>query len=127
MSKINRVEYIQKGLYSGEDILRFESDGSESHISESGNATVHVTSLDRFLEGREVTYIKMDIEGSELEALKGAAETIKNNKPRLAISIYHKPEDILEIPSFILDLNSEYRFYIRHYSMTWFDTVLYAI
>lgn len=68
-----------------------------------------------------------DIEESELEALKGAAETIKKYKPRVAISFYHKTEDILKIPSFILGLNPEYSLFIRHYSMLWFDTVLYAV
>ena len=69
----------------------------------------------------------MDIEGSELEALKGAAETIKKWRPKLAISIYHKYEDIIEIPEYILSIVPDYSFYIRHYSSDIWETVLYAI
>jgi hypothetical protein len=74
-----------------------------------------------------VTFIKMDIEGSEYNALIGAADTIKKYKPKLAISIYHKPEDIIEILKLLLNMNQDYKFWIRHYSMAWFDTVLYAV
>jgi hypothetical protein len=59
-------------------------------------------------------FIKMDIEGSEMEALKGAASTIKNRKPCLAISVYHKPEGIVTIPAFLQNLVPEYKFYLRH-------------
>jgi len=74
-----------------------------------------------------VTYIKMDIEGAELNALKGAANTIKKNKPRLAICVYHKPEDILEIPVFLSELVPSYQFYLRHHSQYYIETVLYAV
>jgi hypothetical protein len=73
-------------------------------------------------------FIKMDIEGSELEALKGAKNTIKNQKPRLAISVYHKPEDIFEIPLYLKELVPAYKFYLRHdclVNLT--ETVLYAM
>lgn len=69
----------------------------------------------------------MDIEGSEMEALKGAENTIGKYKPRLAICVYHKPEDIIEIPLKILELNPEYKLYLRHYSYIHTETVLYAI
>ena len=69
----------------------------------------------------------MDIEGSEMEALKGAAAVIRQSHPKLAISVYHKPEVIVVIPNYLLKLYQDYKFYIRHYSLSWFDTVLYAI
>ena len=75
----------------------------------------------------EVTFIKMDIEGAELKALKGAKNIILRDKPKLAISIYHKPEDIVEIPLFIKELVPEYKLYIRHYSNDSIETVLYAV
>lgn len=83
--------------------------------------------LDEILAGEEATFIKMDIEGSESEALKGAKDTITTYKPRLAISIYHKPEDILELPEIILSYRPDYQFYMRHYSLGAPDTVLYAV
>lgn len=68
----------------------------------------------------------MDIEGAELEALKGAAETIKKNRPRLAICLYHKDEDIVDIPQYVKELVPEYKLYIRHYNVGLIDIVLYA-
>lgn len=60
-------------------------------------------------------------------ALYGAQKVIVENRPKLAISIYHKPEDIWEIPSIVLQYNPDYKLYIRHYSLTDFETVLYAL
>jgi FkbM family methyltransferase len=74
----------------------------------------------------EATFIKMDIEGVEVEAIRGAAELIKKCKPRMAISIYHKPTDVLAVPAEILKINPEYKFIIRHYSTWEYETVLYA-
>jgi len=69
----------------------------------------------------------MDIEGSELEALKGAEETIKKYHPVLAISAYHKPEDIVELPAYIRSIDPEYKFYLRSYHLEFTEIVLYAI
>ncbi len=88
---------------------------------------VEAVALDDILKGKEVTFIKMDIEGAEMEALRGAEKTITRQKPRLAISVYHKMEDIWIIPQTILQYNPNYRFYLRHYSFSDYDTVLYAI
>lgn len=123
-----RIEIVNKGLWSDERILSFTEDAGSSCLSDRGVETVEVTSIDRYMEGKEkVSYIKMDIEGSELEALKGAKNTIINDKPDLAICIYHKDEDILEIPRYILELNPDYTLYIRHYSCYTWETVLYAV
>jgi hypothetical protein len=86
-------------------------------------------SLDEYLKNEKepVTFIKMDLEGAELNALKGAEQTIKEQKPKLAISIYHKPEDIWEIPNLLLELVPDYKFYIRHYTLIGAETVLYAL
>ena len=79
------------------------------------------------LKGEKATFIKMDIEGSEINALKGGANTIKKYRPRLAISVYHKPEDIIEILSYILELCEDYKFYLRAYEYNEAGVVLYAI
>ena len=68
----------------------------------------------------------MDIEGSEKEALKGARKTIQKYKPKLAICLYHKPEDIIVLPHYLLELVPEYQFKIRHYTTFSYDTILYA-
>ena len=74
-----------------------------------------------------VTFIKMDIEGAELEALKGARNIITKYRPKLAICLYHKPEDIITIPKYIKSLLPEYKLYVRHYSNNTGEFVLYAV
>jgi len=75
----------------------------------------------------EMSFIKMDIEGAELEALEGSKELIKKYKPTLAISVYHKPNDIIDIPLYIQSLVSSYVYIIRHHSVVGNETVLYCI
>ena len=74
----------------------------------------------------KVTYVKMDIEGAELDALHGMEKMIKRDKPKLAISIYHKPEDFWEIPLFIYKMVPEYNFILRHHHHRMHETILYA-
>jgi FkbM family methyltransferase len=73
-----------------------------------------------------VDFLKMDIEGSELAALRGAEKTLRQFKPKLAISVYHKFSDLFDIPSFIHSLGLGYRFYLSHYTIHAEETVLYA-
>lgn len=87
---------------------------------------VEMTTLDDEIQD-DVTFIKMDIEGAELDALKGGKEIIERCKPKLAISIYHRPMDIFDIPSLIINNNKEYTLYLRHYSIFNTETVLYAV
>lgn len=123
----NKVEMIPYGVWNKRDTLYFGGSGSSAMVSESGIEKVEVVTIDEVIKDK-VTFVKMDIEGSELNALKGAARTIINNKPRLAICVYHKPEDILEIPLYILNLIPEYKLYLRHYSNYFAtETVLYAV
>jgi len=129
---ISKYELIDKGVWSSGGNLKFVSMGnSVSHISENNanednNDFIEVVALDDVLADKKVTFIKMDIEGSEIEALKGTKQIISIQKPKLAICVYHKPQDIWEIPELILEYNSEYKFYIRHYSYKDNETVLYA-
>lgn len=74
----------------------------------------------------KVSYIKADIESFEYKMLKGAEKTIKNNKPRLAICIYHNAVDMYSILLLIHRINPDYRFSVRHHSLTLSETVLYA-
>ncbi len=127
---INNVEFIEAGLWSYNTFLQFSSEGKgSSHIvlkEERETEKIKVAALDSCVV-EPVTFIKLDIEGAELEALKGAEHTIKRYRPKLAICIYHKPEDIWEIPYYIKMLVPEYKLYIRHYSNSESETVLYAV
>ncbi len=103
-----------------------------SHVSGGGyeaveiQITIEADRLDDLIHER-VSFIKMDIEGAEINALKGAEKTIKTYKPKLAISVYHKRKDIWEIPKLILGYVPEYKLYLRHYSLSKDETVLYCI
>lgn len=120
---------IPKALWRGENKLSFSADGNYGSHIEEGNSgcTIFATSIDAVVEKTGVAMIKMDIEGAELEALQGAENTIKRDHPILAISVYHKPADILAVPEYILSVFEGYKLYLRHYSFSWYDTVLYAI
>lgn len=122
-----RAHFLKKGLWSETAELRFaQTFGGGSNVSENGTVTVPVTSIDDSIH-EPITFIKMDIEGAELEALKGAARHISEDRPKLAICVYHKPEDIFEIPIYIKSLVPEYRLFMRHYSNIEVETVLYAV
>lgn len=118
---------IEKGMWSGDTVLGFCSKANEaSGLAENGQQRILVTSLDSVVKGK-VTFIKMDIEGAEYEALRGAENIISTYHPKLAVSIYHKDEDIWELPQLILSFYSNYKFYLRHYSLSSEETVLYAV
>lgn len=95
-------------------------------VDSSQVESIEVVQLDEFLKGEKVTFIKMDIEGSEYDALKGASQIIIDQKPRLAISVYHKDDDIITIPQLLLSLRPDYKFFLRHYSLLSNEIVLYA-
>ena len=125
MDYVNLYPY---GTWSKKAVLHFDTTtDTGSTINDSGDTDIEVVSIDDIIGDAKVTFIKMDIEGAELESLKGSAKTIVNNHPKLAICIYHKPEDMITIPLYIKSLVPEYKFYVRHLSNLWTETVLYAV
>lgn len=145
LSAYDRVELVPRGLWSKPEVLRFSSRSGGEHLASgigsplSGSdwtngevdVSVPVTSLDDFFSGKPVeewpTLIKMDIEGSEREALIGAAKVIKRKKPRLMICAYHKPEDIYELPQTILKLRDDYQLSLWQIGESFWDVMLYAV
>ena len=125
----NHYELYQLGVWSKKEMLYFSAAGTcSSHISEKkSDYVIETTSLDEIVFDKRPTYIKIDIEGAEQEALKGCRKIIHTYKPKLAVCIYHKPEDLYEIPIMIKEMNPEYKLYVRQYANAWFDTVLYAV
>ena len=74
-----------------------------------------------------VDFIKLDVEHFDLGVLQGAAETIRTQRPRLAISIYHRPDDLATIPAFVDSLGVAYRWYLQCSTMTDIDTVAFGV
>jgi len=98
-------------------------------VGEGGNSNLIEARLAPFddIVDEKITFIKMDIEGAELSALKGAKKTIQKYMPKLAICVYHKPQDLWEIPLYIRAINPEYKLFLRHHTVYNHDTVCYAI
>lgn len=124
---IPNVEVFNASAWNKNEDLSFLDNLRGSAISNIGRETVLGRTIDSIVEGNRVTYIKMDIEGAEFNALIGAENTIRKYKPRLAVSIYHKKDDILKLGGVILGLNPDYKLYIRHYTSCTWETVLYAV
>ena len=121
-------DLYQYGVWSSSDILRFNARGdSASYIAENGQTEIPVKSLDDVIWKDSPTFIKMDIEGAEIEALRGSRRIIEEFRPKLAICIYHRPEDLFEIPLLIRKMRKDYRLLVRQYSNSRFETVCYAI
>ncbi|MGD9901622.1 MAG: FkbM family methyltransferase [Spirochaetales bacterium] len=89
--------------------------------------TVEADTLDNIIGQNIVSGIKIDIEGAEQAMLKGSINTIKRDRPTMLISIYHKWNDLWKIQSFIQEMDLNYSFYIRHYSLSVAKTILYCI
>ncbi len=100
--------------------------GLNSHISEDGDDIIQCVALDQVLKGFNPSFLKMDVEGAEYKALKGARKTITENKPDMVISLYHDLRDIWELPLLINSWNLGYKFYIRVYGSGGNATMLYA-
>ncbi len=127
-----RVKPLAQGLYDRNTRLAFVDDNAlGAHVVEHSAAnatatTVDVVRLDDAIDD-EVSYIKMDIEGAEMNALAGCRATIERRRPKLAICTYHRPEDYLDIPRLVKSIRPDYRLYLRQHSSFNLDTVLYAI
>jgi FkbM family methyltransferase len=127
--KMQNLYCIKKGAWNERATLQFDAQGSiTSNISSCGKHIIEVDTIDNILLSEEgATFIKMDIEGSELNALMGAEQTILKHRPKLAICVYHKANDLITIPQYIKKLVPDYKLYIRAHTCTVFDLVLYAV
>lgn len=125
---LDKVVFINKGTGDKEQTIYLDDTSIGGRGSTQGNGTVagEITTIDSEVGDDRITFIKMDVEGAELASLKGAAKTIKRNKPRLAICIYHKDFDAYELAQYIHRLVPSYRFRVRHYTSVFWETVLYA-
>ena len=126
-----RVEEV--GISAERGKLHFIASGDiSSHITIEDDDSVEITvsSLDNLLHAPNCphppTYIKMDIEGAELDALRGATQTIQTFHPKLAVCLYHRFEDLWEIPYYILSNYQNYSIYIRQHAEA-LEQVLYAV
>lgn len=117
--KVNNIKLYNFGVGEEEKEIIYSYKGNKNMKSK-------LIRLDDILSEHKVTFIKMDIEGAELGALKSSVKIIKEQAPKLAICAYHLLYDLWEIPLFIKSINPKYKLYLRHHSPIVWDTVLYA-
>lgn len=123
----DKAVLINKAVYDMERKLRLYSlNGPGSFVTDIGTMEIDATKIDDLVGAEGATYIKMNIEGSELPALKGAEQTIRQFKPRLAVAGYHKTWDLWEIPQLLYAMNPLYRIYLRSY-MNHISFVYYSV
>jgi len=108
-------------------ILRFAMSGSATATTVDEGVEVECRTLDELLAGQRVTMIKMDIEGAEYDALRGARAVIERDHPVLAVCVYHTQADIWRIPLLLRSMRTEYRYFLRAYDGDGLQTVLYAM
>ncbi len=123
--KLHGLSLHQCALWDREEMLSIDLDDTQSRVG-FGGTDVPGMPLDEIVGDTRVTYIKMDLEGSEIRALEGARGIITRDKPRLAVCVYHERRHILEIPQLIKEMVPEYRLWLRHYNTNAFETVLYC-
>lgn len=119
----------QAGLYDRNAGVGFRTCGSQiSRLTEQVESagSVSTACLDDILSNEKVSFIKFDLEGADIPAILGAEKTIKKNKPKLALSIYHNIEDLWEIALMIKSFVPEYKLFVRHHSAYFWDKILYA-
>jgi FkbM family methyltransferase len=134
----NKYFELYKNILSNKnELLKFYVDSSSQSSSfvkdniqfkKKSEKNIKAITIDSFFEEKQVSlnFIRLDVEGSEMKVLKGAKQQIIKYKPQILISIYHKKEDLLDIPEYLLSLNNNYRFKMLPLNCTFIDTVLFA-
>lgn len=109
--------------------LFLDSQGSASRVSSDGGVRIEVDTIDAVLAAVDCapTFVKMDTEGEEEAAIAGARETIARFHPRLAVSVYHKAGDFWAIPQQVLSIRDDYDVYLRHYTESIYETVMFFV
>lgn len=123
-----RIECRQAAVGAEAGTISFEPSGMPGTImTGAGSVTVPVVRLDDEFAGRQVDYLKYDVEGFEWEALAGGLATIARCQPALGLSIYHKPDDLFRLPLRAMELCPGHRFHMRAHDDDGIDFILYAV
>jgi len=127
LAEKNDIVYVQAVVGKEKGYEQYEPiGGGAGSVSKEGQEKVDVVTLDNFVS-ENMSYIKMDVEGYEMNALLGARRFITEHSPVLSVSVYHKPGDMHQLIKYILSINPNYKVYIRHYTKCYADTRCYFI
>jgi FkbM family methyltransferase len=123
----SRIRVEQLAVHSHRATVKFESgDGAGSNLSPGGDIEVQAAPIDDFAAAQAPTFLKMDIEGAEPDALRGARTTMSRYAPTLAICLYHRREHLWQVPKIILEANPAYRLTLRRHSDESWETICYG-
>lgn len=112
----SKICTINKAVFDNEGFTNFfVLNGPGTFASSTGETPIRTKTIDNILTGNKVTYIKMNIEGSEVPALRGAEKTIRLQRPRMAIMGYHKTSDLWEVPLLMKKYNPGYKIWLKSY------------
>lgn len=127
-SNMENVTTYQKTIWKDNRTLFFNNKGGRNSTIDNRGTATEAVNIDTLADNFDVTYIKMDVEGAEKQAIAGAINTLQKFKPKLNIAAYHTFEDLFELILLVHSINPEYEFYLRHhpYIPLW-DTNLYCI
>lgn len=127
LKKHKNIEFIEAGV-GNENADGFFSPITVGAgvIKENGEIPVKLVKLDDFINDGNC-YVKMDIEGSEFQAILGMEKSIRTYKPVLGISVYHVPGDIHRLINLVMSYNNKYKVYLRHYTNSYADTIAYFV
>lgn len=115
------------GISDATGVANFRAgNGSGSAVADDGEIHVQLVALDQVLPSFAPNFIKLDIEGFELAALRGGAEMIRHHKPSLAVCVYHCPDHLWEIPLYLSELLPSHRIALRYHTYQAFELVAYA-
>ena len=124
----SRITCLPLALADRHQSLSFNAGtGEGAAISEHGTTHITAVALDEALGQQHVDFLKLDVEGAEVAALQGAKKMIRRCRPVMALSLYHRPQDIWAIPDQIAEIADGYDLYIRQHYANSFDSVLYAV
>jgi hypothetical protein len=99
---------------------------SVSSVSDQGDIKINIDTIDNIIEDK-TTFIKMDIEGYEEKAIKGAKRHILEDYPKMAICVYHKADDMWKLKNEIFSIRNDYKIYLRHYTEGIHETVMFFV
>jgi FkbM family methyltransferase len=127
LANLSNIAFFKKAAFRENSFLSFNSElNSGNKIDEKGDCIVQAVRLDDILNDA-VSYIKMDVEGAEYDALIGAQETIIKARPKLAVCVYHDQSHFWKIPKLVLSCQPKYNVFLRHYTEGLLETVMYFL
>jgi FkbM family methyltransferase len=128
MKDQNRIKTMNAAVGARESKVLFDSVGAtRASIADHGSIAVNCVTLNNVLRNENPTYIKLDVEGAEYDSLLGCDELIAKKRPKIAICVYHCPDDLWRISILLNKLNPKYNFYLRTHDEDGLEIVLYAM